>query len=120
MHAAVVRSFDRAPRYEELDIPPASGDDEQSVEVVAAALHPRVRSMADGSHYESTGELPLVPGIDGVGRDADGRRRYFVLPDTRFGSMAERAVIDVRRSALLPESVDPVELAAVMNPAMSS
>ena len=34
--------------------------------------------------------------------------------------MAERTVIDPRRSALLPEDVDPVALAAVMNPAMSS
>jgi NADPH:quinone reductase-like Zn-dependent oxidoreductase len=120
MLAAVVRSFDHPPRYEELEAARAEGEHELSVEVVAAALHPRVRSMADGSHYESTGELPLVPGIDGVGRDGDGRLRYFVLPDTRLGSMAERTVIDARRSAPLPEGVDPVALAAVMNPATSS
>jgi NADPH:quinone reductase-like Zn-dependent oxidoreductase len=120
MHAAVVRSFARPPRYEAIDLPPAGGEHERVVDVVAAALHPRVRSTADGTHYESTGELPLIPGIDGVGRDPDGRLRYFLLPDTRFGSMAERAVIDVRRSAVLPEGVDPLAVAAVMNPAMSS
>jgi NADPH:quinone reductase-like Zn-dependent oxidoreductase len=120
MHAADVRSFDHPPRYEELDVPPAEGEHALALDVVAAALHPRVRSMADGSHYESTGELPLIPGIDGVGRDAEGRLRYFVLPDTRFGSLAERVVVDPRRSAPLPDGVDPVALAAVMNPALSS
>jgi hypothetical protein len=44
--------------------------------------------LVDGSHYTSTDELPLVPGIDGVGRAPDGTLRYFVLPDTTMGSMA--------------------------------
>jgi NADPH:quinone reductase-like Zn-dependent oxidoreductase len=120
MLAAVVRSFDHPPRYEERPAPPATGPDEVGVDVLAAALHPRVRSAADGSHYESTGELPLIPGIDGVGRTDDGTLVYFVLPDTLLGSMAERVVIDRRRSAVLPDGVDPVTIAAAMNPAMSS
>lgn len=90
------------------------------VDVLAAGLHPRVRSQADGSHYTSTGELPLVPGIDGVGRDSDGLLRYFVLPDTSMGAMAERTVIDVRRSVVLPDNTDALAVAAAMNPAMSS
>jgi len=120
MHAAVVTSFDAPPRYTEYPDPVARGRDEMVVEVLAAALHPRVRSQADGSHYTSTDELPLVPGIDGVGRDAGGRLRYFVLPDTTVGSMAERTVIDARRSIVLPDTTDPVTVAAAMNPAMSS
>jgi NADPH:quinone reductase-like Zn-dependent oxidoreductase len=79
-----------------------------------------VRSQADGSHYTTTGELPLVPGIDGIGRGADGSLRYFILPDTTMGSMAEQAVIDVRRSITLPGGSDPIAIAAGMNPAMSS
>jgi NADPH:quinone reductase-like Zn-dependent oxidoreductase len=79
-----------------------------------------VRSQADGSHYTSTDELPLVPGIDGVGRDPQGTLRYFVLHDTTQGSMAERTAIDPRRSVALPDGADPVALAAAMNPAMSS
>lgn len=59
------------------------------VDVIAVGLHPRVRSQADGSHYTSTGALPLIPGIDGVGRGADGKLRYFVLDDTQIGSLAE-------------------------------
>jgi NADPH:quinone reductase-like Zn-dependent oxidoreductase len=90
------------------------------VDVLAAGLHPRVRSQANGSHYTSTDELPLVPGIDGVGRGPDGRLRYFILPDTTMGAMAEQTVIDVRRSVVLPDSTDPVAVAAAMNPAMSS
>ena len=88
--------------------------------MLAAGLHPRVRSQANGSHYTSTDELPLVPGIDGVGRLADGRQVYFVLPDTTMGSMAEQTVIDLRRSVILADDLDPVLLAAAMNPAMSS
>jgi NADPH:quinone reductase-like Zn-dependent oxidoreductase len=61
-----------------------------------------------------------VPGIDGVGRLPDGRHVYFVLPDTTCGSMADRAVIDARRSVVVPDDLDPVVLAAAMNPAMSS
>src|SRR6201999_2263914 len=100
--------------------PVPAGDDDMVGDVIAAGLHPRVRSSADGSHYESTGELPLVPGIDGVGRTAAGENVYFVLADTLNGSMAERALIDRRRAAALPPTVAPATIAAAMNPAMSS
>jgi NADPH:quinone reductase-like Zn-dependent oxidoreductase len=120
MKAAVVSSFDSAPRYQEFPVPVPAGDDEMLVDVLAAGLHPRVRSQADGSHYTSTDELPLVPGIDGVGRGPDGHLRYFILPDTTMGSMAEQTVIDTRRSVVLADSIDPVAVAAAMNPAMSS
>lgn len=120
MKAAVVTSFDTAPQYAEFPSPVATGGDAMVVDVLAAGLHPRVRSQADGSHYTSTDELPLVPGIDGVGRGADGLLRYFVLPDTTMGAMARQTVIDTRRSIVLPEGTDPVTIAAAMNPAMSS
>jgi NADPH:quinone reductase-like Zn-dependent oxidoreductase len=120
MHAAVVTTFDRPPSYREFPSPTAQTDDEIVVDVIAAGLHPRVRSQADGSHYTSTGALPLVPGIDGVGRAPDGTIRYFVLPDTAMGAMAEQTVIDQRRSIVLPDGTDPVLVAAAMNPVMSS
>jgi NADPH:quinone reductase-like Zn-dependent oxidoreductase len=118
--AAVVSSFDTPPRYQEFPVPAPAGDHEMLVDVLAAGLHPRVRSQASGSHYTSTDELPLVPGIDGVGRGPDGRLRYFVLPDTTMGAMAAQTVIDTRRSIVLPADTDPVTVAAAMNPAMSS
>jgi NADPH:quinone reductase-like Zn-dependent oxidoreductase len=82
------------------------------IDVIAAGLHPRVLSQADGLHYTSTGELPLVPGIDGVGRGADGLLRYFVLRDTTMDAMAEQTVIDARRSIVLPEDSDAIAVAA--------
>ena len=120
MHAAVVRSFGEPPRYESYDVPRPSGDHQAAVQVLAAGLHPRVRSQAAGAHYTSTGELPLVPGVDGVGRLPGGQLAYFILPDTTMGSMADETVIDTRRSVVLPADADPVLLAAAMNPAMSS
>jgi NADPH:quinone reductase-like Zn-dependent oxidoreductase len=106
MKAAVVSSFDTAPRYQDF-ILPAPGGNELVVDVLAAGLHPRVLSQANGSHYTSTDELPLVPGIDGVGRDAEGTMRYFILPDTTLGSMAEQTIIDGRRSIPLPADTSP-------------
>jgi NADPH:quinone reductase-like Zn-dependent oxidoreductase len=120
MHAAVVTEFGKPPRYQEIAAPTATGDDEEVIDVLAAGLHPRVRSQAAGTHYTSTDELPLIPGIDGVGRRANGSLVYFLLPDTVYGSMAEQTVIDTRRSIPLPADADPVLLAAAMNPAMSS
>jgi NADPH:quinone reductase-like Zn-dependent oxidoreductase len=120
MHAAVVRSFDRPPRYELHDTPEAVGANETLVEVLAVGLHPRVRTDASGRHYTSTGTLPMIPGIDGVGRLADGRRVYFAVPDDSWGSMAEQTVVDLRRAIALPENVDETKVAAAMNPAMSA
>lgn len=120
MYAAVVHSFATAPKFEWFEIPNPTTETEVLLDVVAAGLHPRVRSQADGSHYTSEGELPLIPGIDGVGRLQDGQLVYFVAPDTPFGTFAEKAVVDLRRSIPLPEGADAIRIAAAMNPAMSS
>jgi len=120
MRAAVVTSFGTPPTCQDFPAPTPRAADEVIVDVIASGLHPRVRSQADGSHYTSTGDLPLVPGIDGVGRAPDGSLRYFVLPDTTMGAMAEQTVVDLRRSVVLPDGSDPVLIAAAMNPAMSS
>ena len=120
MKAAVVNDFSQPPRYEDVRDPVARGSGEVVVEVLAAGLHPRVRSQAGGSHYTSTGELPLIPGIDAVVRDPAGKLRYTILDDTTRGTMAERTVIELDRSVVLPDTIDPVVVAAAMNPAMSS
>jgi NADPH:quinone reductase-like Zn-dependent oxidoreductase len=120
VHAAVVTAFDAPPIYREHPEPVAGGENEMVVEVLAAGLHHLVRGKASGRHYSSTGELPLVPGVDGVVRDPAGKLRYVALDDTALGTFADRTVIDVRRSVVLPDGVDPVQIAAAMNPAMSS
>jgi NADPH:quinone reductase-like Zn-dependent oxidoreductase len=120
MHAAVVTSFDEPPHYLEFDAPRKSREDHELIEVLAVGLHPRVRTDASGKHYTSTGQLPMIPGVDGVGRLEDGRRVYFVADDELPGPMAEKTVIDIRRTVPLPEDADVVTIAAAMNPAMSS
>jgi NADPH:quinone reductase-like Zn-dependent oxidoreductase len=120
MHAAVVHRFDHPPRYQEFAAPVPSGGDDEVIEVLASGLHPRVRSQANGSHYTSTDQLPLIPGVDGVGRRSDGSLVYFLLSDTAYGALAESTVIDARRSIPLPSGADPILVAAAMNPAMSS
>jgi NADPH:quinone reductase-like Zn-dependent oxidoreductase len=120
MNAAVVTSFDEPPHYQQIELPQPTTPDEMLVDVLAVGLHPRARSGAAGVHYTSTGTLPMVPGIDGVGRRPDGKRIYFVARDDVIGTMAEKAVIDMRRAIELPDDVDDAKVAAAMNPAMSA
>jgi NADPH:quinone reductase-like Zn-dependent oxidoreductase len=120
MKAAVVSVFGEPPHYEDFPDPVATGSDQLVVEVVAAALHPRVRSQANGSHYTSTGELPLVPGIDAVVQDVNGSLYYALVDDTTLGTMAQRTIIEKDRCIPLPKETDPVAVAAAMNPVMSS
>jgi NADPH:quinone reductase-like Zn-dependent oxidoreductase len=119
MNAAVVTSFDQPPHYQQFELPQPTGD-EQLVDVLAVGLHPRVRSGAAGAHYTSEGRLPMIPGIDAVGRRADGTRIYFVADNDVLGTMADKALVDPRRSIELPDDVDAATVAATMNPAMSA
>ena len=120
MNAAVVTSFDEPPHYREFDVPRPMTEDELLVDVLAVGLHPRTRSGAAGTHYTSTRTLPMIPGIDGVGRLPDGRKIYFVSDDDALGTMAEKAVAARRRLIELPDEVDVVKVAAALNPAMSA
>ncbi|MEW4371882.1 quinone oxidoreductase family protein [Paenibacillus kandeliae] len=120
MKAAVVYDFGKPPQYDHFELRSVQQPYEAYVDVLAAGLHQRVRSQAEGSHYTSMGQLPLIPGVDGVGRLEDGRKIYFAMEDDVLGSMAERTIIDIRRSVVVPEDADPVHIAAAMNPAMSS
>lgn len=123
MKAAVVHAFDRPPRYEDFAAP-APGDDELQVRVTAAALHPIVRALASGKHYGSTGQLPLIPGVDGVGTLDDGSRVYFGAAHPPYGSLAEHSLTTRAFTLRIPDAIDPsiddASVAALMNPAMSS
>jgi NADPH:quinone reductase-like Zn-dependent oxidoreductase len=118
MKAAVVRDFDQGPRYDSFELPPAG--DHLVVDVLAAALSPRVRSGASGAHYTSTGVLPLVPGIDGVGRLPGGERVYFLGASETVGTLAEQALANARLTVALPDGVDASLIAAGMLPGISS
>ncbi|HTQ04089.1 MAG TPA: zinc-binding alcohol dehydrogenase family protein [Polyangiaceae bacterium] len=119
MKAAVVRDFAAAPRYE-THPEPAAGGAGVPVTVLAAALSPRVRSGAAGRHYTSSGALPLVPGLDGVGTLADGRRVYFLAENERLGTMAERTLAEPSLTVDVPDGLDAPAVAALMLPAISS
>jgi NADPH2:quinone reductase len=119
MKAAVVESYDRPPHYVEF-ADPVAGDGEVLVNVTAAGLHPIVKALASGSHYGSTGELPFVAGVDGVGRRPDGSRVYFGVTRPPYGTFAERGVTRPAMCVTLPDGLDDVTAAALANPGMSS
>jgi NADPH:quinone reductase-like Zn-dependent oxidoreductase len=120
MNAAVVTAFGDPPHYQRFEVPEPRTADEVLVDVLAAGLHPRVRTGAAGAHYTSTGTLPMIPGIDAVGQRPDGKRIYFMADDDVAGTMADKALASARRSIELPEHADVAKIAAAMNPAMSS
>jgi NADPH:quinone reductase-like Zn-dependent oxidoreductase len=119
MKAAIVVEAGKPPIYGDFREPaPVPGEVQLSVS--AAALSQVVKSRASGAHYSSSGQLPFVVGIDGVGRLDDGRRVYFVLPKAPFGSMAETTAIRPSQCVFLPDGLDDVTAAAIANPGMSA
>lgn len=119
MNAAVVESFDAPPRYTTF-AEPVAAEGERLVRVSAAGLHPIVKALAKGTHYGSSGELPFIAGIDGVGRLEDGARVYFGMARSPFGSFSERGLAASWMCLPLPEGIDDVTAAGIANPAMSS
>jgi hypothetical protein len=81
MKAAIVTAAGKAPILGEFNEPTAA----QGMEVItvsASALSQFSKSRSVGTHYSSDGGFPVVAGADGVGITADGRRVYFVRPET--------------------------------------
>jgi NADPH2:quinone reductase len=119
MNAAVVRSFDAPPTYTTFADPiPQEG--ELPVTITAAGLHQICKALANGTHYGSTGELPFIPGVDGVGRLEDGKRVYFGGARSPYGTFAERGVAANRMCVPVPDGLDDSTAAAIANPGMSS
>ena len=104
MNAAIVGSFGVPPRYGAF-ADPVAADGESIVTVAAAGLHQIVKSLANGTHYGSAGELPFIPGVDGVGRLPDGRRVYFGISRSPFGTFAELAPTANKMYLPLPEGI---------------
>ena len=119
MRAAVVRSFDTPPCYTTF-ADPIAAEGENVVAVTAAGLHPIVKALANGTHYGSTGVLPFIAGVDGVGRLDDGSRVYFGISRSPFGTFSERALAANWMCIPLPDGLDDATAAGIANPAMSS
>jgi NADPH:quinone reductase-like Zn-dependent oxidoreductase len=119
MHAAVVEALGQPPRYASFPDPqPEEG--EVAIQVRAAGLHPIVKAIASGAHYSATGEVPMVPGIDGAGTLEDGTRVLFGGVRKPWGTMAERAVAPRSMCVSLPDGLDDATAAAIANPGMSA
>jgi NADPH:quinone reductase-like Zn-dependent oxidoreductase len=118
MKAAVIHAFGQPPRFEDFPDPTAT-DGEALVQVAAAGLHPVVKALASGAHYGSSEQLPLVPGVDGVGRLHDGTRVYFGGARPPYGTMSERTVVPRSMCIPLPDGLDDATTAALVNPGMS-
>jgi NADPH:quinone reductase-like Zn-dependent oxidoreductase len=116
--AAIVRELGRPPSYGDFEDPTVRPG-ETMVSVTAAAVSPLVRSRASGEHYTAGASLPFVPGIDGVGRTADGRRVFFAFPRPPFGSLAALVPVASHHLVDLPDDLDDVTAAAAANPGMS-
>jgi NADPH:quinone reductase-like Zn-dependent oxidoreductase len=117
MQAAVLEQLGSAPRFDHFR-EPALVEGEALVHVSAAAIKPVDRAIAAGAHFGSPRELPVVPGLDGVGLLEDGSRVYFSSFRPPFGAMAERAAATWH--VPVPEGLDDTLAAAIVNPAISA
>lgn len=98
---------------------PQVGEGRAEVALVAAGIHQVVRSRVAGRHYSVEGSWPAVPGVDAVARTPDGRLVYTGFVDPR-GTMAERMAVPAQFGMELPAGVDPLAVAAGMNPGAAS
>jgi NADPH:quinone reductase-like Zn-dependent oxidoreductase len=119
MKAAIVTAAGKSPTFGEFNEPMATPGSEL-ITVSASALSQFSKSRSSGTHYSSEGEFPAVAGADGVGHTEDGRRVYFVLPETPFGALAEKCLVRANQCIELPQSLDDVTAAAIANPGMSA
>ena len=117
MKAALVETLGDPPAYgdfAEPDIEPG----EMLVHVAAAGIKQLERAIVAGKHYSSPSTLPIIPGMDGVGTRKDGERVYFMAQRRPFGAMAERAPATL--TVPVPDALDDVTAAAVVNPALAA
>jgi NADPH:quinone reductase-like Zn-dependent oxidoreductase len=119
MKAAIICGPGAGPEYGEFPDPQPT-EDYELVDLVAAGLHPVVRSLAAGGHYGSSGSWPMIPGVDAVARTASGELVLtgFVTPP--YGTFAEHMAVPKSMRISLPVGADPVKIAAGLNPGLSS
>jgi NADPH:quinone reductase-like Zn-dependent oxidoreductase len=119
MKAAIITGAGKTPICGEFSEPVACGGNEL-ITVSASALSQFSKSRSSGSHYSSDRQFPSVAGADGVGRTADGRRVYFVLPEAPYGAIAEKSLVRSKQCVAVPDGLDDVTAAAIANPGMSA
>jgi NADPH:quinone reductase-like Zn-dependent oxidoreductase len=119
MKAAILYAPGTAPKYGDFADPIAQNDDQLLVTVKAAAVKNLDKGIASGKHYSSSAhsQEPRTLGMDGVGILADGTRVYgFGIT----GMIAEKALIDKRKTVKLPAGIDDITAAALPNAVMGA
>jgi len=115
---AAVYTPGTTPKYSNFADPIIENDDQVLITVKAAAVKNLDKGITSGHHYSSeTDNKPKIAGIDGVGELADGTRVY------GFGGsamIAEKALIDKKRTVILPAGIDDATAAALPNAVMGA
>jgi NADPH:quinone reductase-like Zn-dependent oxidoreductase len=119
MKAAIIGAAGEAPVYGDFKEPVAY-EGSEIITVSSCALSQFSKSRSSGAHYSSDGHFPSVAGADGVGRTRDGQRVYFVMPETPYGSLAEKSLVRSNQCVAIPDGIDDVTAAAIANPGMSA
>ena len=84
-----------------IDIPTPLND-EVLLDVLAASVNNVTRSRANGSHYSANpAVLPLIPGLDGVGRDQYGKNYYFLISNEKYGAIAQQVPVSKKHKILI-------------------
>jgi NADPH:quinone reductase-like Zn-dependent oxidoreductase len=117
--AAVLQAPTTTPEYADF-AEPTVDEGHELVELVAAGLHPLVRSLAAGRHYGSTDAWPLIPGVDAVARAATGELIYTGFVQAPYGTFAQRMAVPATLRIPVPAGADPVHVAGGLNPGLAS
>jgi len=118
INAGLVHKYGDGPVYGKIELAEPS-EGQVQVKVLASGLHQLVRGRASGKHYSSPKVLPMIPGVDGVGRLHDGSLVYFQGIRAKTGAFAEYINVDKKDCFVLPSNADPVVVAALVNPTMA-
>ena len=118
MQAAIVSTYGKPPSYTTIPTLPPPTPSQLQLRILATGLHNIVRSRANGTHYSSPA-LPAIPGIDGIGLAPDGTRYYFNAFGTG-GAFASHINVERGAAVPLPDNLDTLQAAALVNPATSS
>jgi NADPH:quinone reductase-like Zn-dependent oxidoreductase len=119
MKAAIVNQWGDTPQYLDIPAPPPPAADEVQIRVIAAGTHRLVRTRTTGKHFSAT-KLPHIPGSDGVGRTVSDNKLVYFTTFWEKGSFAEIVNVAQRDVTPLPPDADPVQIAGLVNPAISS
>ncbi|MCC9044081.1 zinc-binding alcohol dehydrogenase family protein [Myroides sp. M-43] len=116
MKAAILHKSGSTPKYGDIDLLFDLKENQQLLNVKAAAVKNLDKARVSGKHYASYREFPTVAGTDGVGELADGTRVYgFGIT----GMLAEQAIIGDNYTPI-PHTLDYVTAAALPNAVLGS